>query len=221
MNTPEEIAILRELDSDDDMGSVRIDPSRSEPVIGSKHLPSKATGKFVGPIGDSLFIPSDHGAMEYLGGLGLQGVEYENGYPDFAPFAQIATPWGEVDARVDIGHMTPFRRNPAWDFGRRDREQAYDLACDLGNFNQADIALAEKLVTVNAGLACMKRSDLCRSIAAFRKDAKLTWHECADGHTMLLIPSVIHRACPHSGGVSFEKQRSAFGDVALDVPGEW
>lgn len=221
MNTPEEIAILRESDTDDDIGSVRIDASRSEPVIGPKHLPTKATGRFVGSIGDSLFVPSDHGAIEYLNGLGFQGVEYRNGYPDFMPFAQISTPWGRVNARVDIGHMTPFRRNPAWDFGKRNREQAYDLTCDLGNFNQADIALAEKLLTVDAELVCMRRSDLCRDIAAFRKDAKLTWHECADGHTMLLIPSVIHRACPHSGGVSFERQRAAYGDVALDVPGEW
>lgn len=220
MNTPEEIGILREIDSHDDIGPIYVDAQRDEPQPNGKRLPTKAMGVFVGPAGDSLFIPHGAKAKSYLRNCGRRGIEYKDGYPDFAPFAQILTPWGDVDAQVRIGHMTSFRRNPTWVFGKRTKNQSYNLACDLGNFNQADIALADKLCEANSELAAMKRSDLCRDIAAFRKESKLTWHECADGYTMQLIPSVVHNACPHSGGVSFEKLRAAYGDAALNIPEE-
>lgn len=36
------------------------------------------------------------------------------------------------------------------------------------------------------------------------------------GKTVQLVPTAIHDACCHSGGVSEQKYRSAMGDICLD-----
>ncbi len=221
MSTEEELGIIRELDNSGEESALKVDFSKEEPLPGRKHLPTQKTGDFSGVAGNSLFIPNDSDARAFLAEYGTEGVEYKDGYPDFTPFAHISTPWGDVFAEVSIGHMTSHRRNPKWEYGRRTKAQAYDPSYDLGNFNQADLALAEKLSLSESSLREMKRDVLCRQIAAYRKENKLTWHECADGNTMLLIPTIIHDACKHSGGVSFEKLRAAYGDVTLYIPEEW
>ena len=43
----------------------------------------------------------------------------------------------------------------------------------------------------------------------------IAWHECADGKTMQLVPTAIHDACRHSGGVSTMRTVGAYGDVRL------
>ena len=64
-----------------------------------------------------------------------------------------------------------------------------------------------------------RNPDLKLTLTQFRswyKRAKLTIHECADGKTVQLVPTAIHDACCHSGGVSEQKYRSAMGDICLD-----
>lgn len=49
----------------------------------------------------------------------------------------------------------------------------------------------------------------------YKKDNKLSWHECSDGVTMMLLPRIIHQTFTHCGGVSeygeVEKQEAVLG----------
>ena len=182
------------------------------------------SGRFTGKKGNSLFLPNDKEARRLLNNHGLHGVVYKDGEPDFSPLTLIDTPWGEVDAQVEIAHMTPDRTNRAWEFGKRSADASYDPACDMGNFNQADLELAMRLVSSSPDLLPSPgdddyrhaRSRLCRQIAAFRKIADLTWHECPDGKTMQLIPTKIHAACPHTGGVAIARAVQHYADIDED-----
>lgn len=218
MNTREEFEVIREMELAGEIESVVIDPQKKEPSPRRPNLPGPMTGRFEGERGNSLFVPKSAKAREALAAYGVRGVIYRDGYPDFTPFAMHDTPWGRLDTQVEIGHMTVHRDNAAWEFGRRSSNQAYDLACDLGNFNQADLALAERIIEKDpilfgSGDLASSKLELCRAIAAFRSST-LTWHECADGKTMMLVPEAIHSACRHSGGVSFSRTRSEYGDIS-------
>ena len=50
----------------------------------------------------------------------------------------------------------------------------------------------------------------------YKKKYKLSWHECSDGVTMLLLPRIIHQTFTHCGGISeyveLEKQEKEFGE---------
>lgn len=183
-------------------------------------IPDK-TGHFVGKKGESLFIPDDNEARSILAKYGLKGVVYINGDPDFRPLASIDTPWGHVNTLVEIAHMTPNRQNGGWEFGRRSADDSYDPSCDLGNFNQADLLLAEKIVLCRPALLPSldsvnyrhARANLCRQIAAFRRASQLTWHEYSDARTMQLVPWQLHKACPHTGGVSIARALQRYADI--------
>ena len=54
----------------------------------------------------------------------------------------------------------------------------------------------------------------------YRESNKLTWHECPDGKTMQLVPTDIHNACRHSGGVAEMKYHMSWGDITRPIPGE-
>lgn len=186
----------------------------------SSRLPTSKSGLFEGDFGNSLFIPNEKSAVQALAAFGERGVAYIDGHPDFSPFATHETPWGKVNTKVEIGHMANQRNNPKWEYGRRRAGQTYDLACDLGNYNQADLALCDKMLEdygfreSESVLALeSEKLDLCRRIASYRKESELTWHECPDGVTMMLVPTVIHKSCPHSGGVSLKKMLEEYGDV--------
>ena len=96
--------------------------------------------------------------------------------------------------------MTDQRENPSWEFGERPNNSSYDLNFDLGNFKQADRALAESIVsrshsgTVNSVPCDEQFLNVCRNISKWRKAARLTLHECADGTTMQLVQTDIHYA---------------------------
>lgn len=155
---------------------------------------------------------------------GSSSVEHKGGYPDFSPFVNHQSPFGELSCEVEIGHMTPARENPSWEFGRRPEGAAYDLNYDLGNFNQVDIALSERVFETHPEMIDGKtpdeikgiREDVSRELADFRKSSNLTWHECAAGKTMQLVPTENLSACRHSGGVSHMKTSMAYGDVTLE-----
>ena len=104
--------------------------------------------------------------------------------------------------------MTDNRKNPTWEFGRRPSGTSHDPNYDLGNFAQADNSLLERIRETYPDATV-------DDIVAFRESNNLTWHECADGKTMQLVPTEIHDACRHSGGVSEMKYRMAWGDIEL------
>lgn len=204
--TPEQEKIMREMA---DNGEIDVPMERKnvlDPEQKSPHLPTEKTGTFTGEPGNSEFIPNDQKAQDKMAEYGKNNVEYKNGYPDFSPFVQHDSPWGPVNGEVEIPHMTDSRENPKWDLGRRPNGTSHDPNYDLGNFSQADNALYNSLKDHYLDL---KPED----IEKYRKENGLTWHECSDGKTMQLIPSEIHDACRHSGGVAEMKYRSEWGDV--------
>ena len=176
-----------------------------EPEHRTPNLP-RESGRFAGELGDSAFLPNDAEAQSKIREFGEEYVMYKNGYPDFSPFTKHETKWGQIDCQVEIGHMTENRQNAAFEYGRRPKGAGHDPRYDLGNFAQADNELLKKIRSDNPD-ATME------DVEAFKKSNKLTWHECEDGKTMQLVPTEIHDACRHSGGVSEVKYRTQMGDV--------
>lgn len=206
-NTPEELRQLREMEEKGQIDVYEVDPNLPEPQKGTPHLPS-TSGHFAGERGNSAFYPNDPKAVEMMKAYGQDHLDYRNNEVNFKPFTKQDSPWGTLDCEVEIGHMTDQRENPTWEYGRRPAGTSHDPNYDLGNFAQADNALLEKIRVQdpNATLADVEK---------FKTDNKLTWHECADGKTMQLVPTTIHDAARHSGGVSEMKYRMAWGDVRL------
>ena len=205
MLTTEEEAVLNEIDLQEGTVVEKNEGFDPEPVHSDLVFPSD-TGTFRGDRGNSPFVPSDSDALAEIEKYGADSVEYRDGYPDFTPFSKHDSPWGEFDTSVEIPHMTADRQNPKYEFGRRSSSHAFDE--DIGNFSQADNELASRY-----GLDPM-------DIQRWREDNGLTWHEYADGKTMQLVPTKIHSACRHSGGVSEMKYRQEWGDITKRFPGE-
>ena len=208
MNTPDEEALIREMADDGEIEVPSVDSELQEPEFKEPYLPTTKTGRFLSEEGNSEFIPNAAAALNKMREYGRETVPYKDGYPDFSAFSVHDTPWGKMDSQVEIGHMTADRENPRWEYGTRPKGTGHDAAYDLGNFAQADNALSQRFVSDSRVSPEM--------IENYRKEQRLTWHECADGKTMILVPREIHDACKHSGGVAEQKVRMAFGDIALD-----
>ena len=206
---PSEEAILRELEENGEIDVQLSGENGDEPKQGDLHLPTEKTGSFLGEKGNSEFMPNSKIALEKMGEYGKNTVEYKDGYPDFSPFTEHNTEYGKLKCEVEISHMTDQRENPSWEYGRRPRGTAHNPNNDLGNFAQADNALLLKMQELNPNATV-------NDVVQFRKDNQLTWHECADGKTMQLVPQAIHDACRHSGGVSEMKYRMAWGSYYND-----
>ena len=195
----------------DEFSAYEQDEEWMDPEHSLIHLPSNQTGQFTGEIGNSEFIPAKESALKKMADYGRASVEYKDNYPDFTPFSTHDTPWGKLDTKVEIGHMTDQRSNPALENGeRRPRGRKHDPEFELGNFAQADNELCKRVRAMEGG-----ESVSPKEIENYREENGLTWHECADGKTMQLIPRDIHSACPHSGGVSEMKYRQAWGDITM------
>lgn len=177
----------------------------NEPEHRNPNLP-RDSGQFEGTVGDSAFVPDDVKAQAKIREFGEDSIMYTNGYPDFSPFTKHETKWGLIDCQVEIGHMTENRQNATFEYGHRPKGASHDPRYDLGNFAQADNELLKKIRADNPDATI-------DDIEALKKTNRLTWHECEDGKTMQLVPTEIHDACKHSGGVSEVKYRAQMGDV--------
>lgn len=204
----EEELLLNEMEENGEIEADEVNSEWVEPEHTELHLPTEKTGEFDGEPGNSAFKPSSESALERMKGFGKESVEYKDGYPVFDPFTAHDSEWGTINGQVEIGHMTDNRTNPAWEMGRRPQGKGHDPNYDLGNFSQADNAVAEQLKDDNPSITG-------EDIEKYRKQNKLIWHECADGKTMQLVPKEIHEACRHSGGVSEMKFRMAYGDINM------
>lgn len=206
---PSEERIVREME---EAGEIDVQPT-NEQLDDLEHstldLPTEKTGSFLGKKGNSEFRPNGKAALKKMGEYGKNTVEYKDGYPDFSPFSEHNTKFGKLKCEVEIPHMTDQRENPSWEYGRRPQGTAHNPNYDLGNFAQADNALLLKMQELNPNATV-------NDVVQFRKDNQLTWHECADGKTMQLVPQEIHNACRHSGGVSEMKYRMAWGSYYTD-----
>lgn len=200
MNTISEIEQLEELELKGEIQGYKVISGMKEPLYRKHHLPTPNTGSFSGEYGNSFFYPVSIAAREKLKEYNKGCVMYSNGYPDFLPFTTQTTPWGIIQFSEEIGHMTESRVS-----------RKVDGIVEEGNFIQAERVFCDKINRRNP--------DLKLTLTQFRswyKRAKLTIHECADGKTVQLVPTAIHDACCHSGGVSEQKYRSAMGDICLD-----
>ncbi|PEI83574.1 cytoplasmic protein [Bacillus pseudomycoides] len=141
---------------------------------------------FEGLRGESLCTlkpPPDPGVKRILDGVGVKGIQYKNGVPDFSPVSK---------AQVEIDHMYGGTGSKHGNKARR------------SNFAQANEKLAEQL-NKSPELASkfgMKPGNITKSdIEDFRLANNLTWHELNDVKTMQLVPSSINSTFGHLGGV--------------------
>ncbi len=176
--------------------------SETSTPIPPKDIIPDTSGNFVGETNNSLFIPTNSEALKLIELYGYKGVEYKNGQPDFTPFSVHDTMFGILECTVEIGHMTSYRENPHYEYGRRSSYHAE--AEDIGNYAQADIALAKKYNLSPKDIKKWRESS----------DPPLTWHECADMKTVQLIPTIINHCCPHVGGTSWAK----YGQKCANTP---
>lgn len=84
------------------------------------------------------------------------------------------------EAQVKIPQMTSERYSPG------------------GNFEQADEVLAEYWTRIGRDNATWT----ARQVANYRANNGLTWHEMSNMETMQLVPTDIHQAFSHTGGVA-------------------
>ena len=93
------------------------------------------------------------------------------------------------------------------------RAENYHYKTKVGNYNQADIATAKAWTE-------SKRNGLGWSphdVEIYRKQNGLTWHECNDGKTMMLIPTRINSEFSHLGGTSEAKAKRDLENLTTHV----
>lgn len=184
-------------------------------------------GKWSGEPGNSVFIlEKSHHTYKQLReifdayGVKGDGIRYVNGNPSFGSFAKLRINGDIIDTSVVIPDMKPDIKVKLPD-GRiktisgRDFNQAYKntnnhawdvpvLDSDSSNYYQADRALAAKIGAT------------ADQVRAMRETNGLTWHEVSDGLTMELIPTAVHDAFKHCGGVSQMKGFYNSGQIERD-----
>ena len=168
-------------------------PSTYQERLGCVPNEPSALGEWDGPRGESKFVPSDAGAQKCLAEHGLDGIEYKNAIPDFAPVSE---------ARVEIDGMSENRYSKIGDNGER----------IVGNFGKADVKCAEAW---SAEARDGKTDWSSKDVSVWRKENGFSWHENNDMKTMDLVPHDIHAACTHLGGVA-EIKRLDSGDGGFD-----
>ncbi len=142
-------------------------------------------GNYVGPRGESKFVPSGRSAegqavIKILKKYGLDGIQYRNAEPDFEECSE---------AVVKIYNMTN---------NRSDYKADEDIQQE-GNFSQADKKLALEWNRISKN---RKSNWTPQDIYKYRKSNDLTWHEKCDTETMVLVRSELNAFFTHSGGCS-------------------
>lgn len=186
--------------------------------------PAVDSGRWDGKRGESLCRPSTNESKAILDSKGLTGVQYKNGEPDFSPVSE---------STVRIGYMNEERYNRNVYDGRDTKKTIYGSIDDSGklvephhkannnsmadiqmkysnpgNFDQADILTAENWSSQNKDGKAWTAED----VADYRRENGLTWHECNDGETMMLVPEAINSDFGHLGGVGEVKRRNEIVD---------
>lgn len=131
--------------------------------------------------GESKYIPNSETekgarAAEKLAEYGLDGIEYRDGIPDFSKCSEETV---EID-------MTENRTASNLSEGI------------ISNYRKADTECANKW---NIEQKDGRTDWTARQVELYRKDHKLSWHECADKKTCQLVSQDIHSFFIHSGGV--------------------
>lgn len=134
-----------------------------------------------------------------------QGVRYSDGIPDFSPFSESTVTIDKMTGARTSERTKLVDKNNA--FGRA---ESYHYKTKVGNYNQADMA------TAKAWTASKRNGHewSARDVELYRKQNSLTWHECNDGKTMMLIPTRINSEFTHLGGTSEAKKKNNIENLA-------
>lgn len=137
-----------------------------------KQMKTKDLGKWTGVEGESEFILKEPIILK--DGTQITKVSYRNGIPDFSPYAI---------AEVKVPKMTNDRLGKG------------------GNYEQADIALAEYWSKIKYN---NKSNWTSSDVRNFREEypIKLTWHEMSNMESMQLVPFEVNDTFKHYGGVA-------------------
>ena len=220
MYTERELEIIRKVELEED-GIIELGEEKSQKE--RKLIEPKESGVLQYVENEKYhFFPNAQDAVEKMHEYGCTYVEYRNGYPDFSKFVMHNSEWGILNGQVEIPNMTDRRYDRKMESGkRRSKIEMLDVASGISNFTQADLALVDQIIGNNKSLKMIEKDsdeyiemkyNLLKGIRKFRKDNGLTWHEVADGMTMQLIPTCIHKACPHSGGIEIMEYANEFDD---------
>lgn len=208
--TAEQEQCINKLAAEGKLDVFEPDGSSTEPREPLVRLP-KRTGKFSGERGNSRFYPNSEEAMACMREYGVDFVEYKKNEPDFSPFTRQKLPWGEVTCQVQIGHMTGYRKSVSY-YGPDENGTSHSFDRYIGNYEQGDNELAALLQSMPENKDVIITGAMVRK---YREANNLTWHECSDGKTMQLIPTVIHDACKHTGGTAQMGYVGKMGDITI------
>lgn len=138
-------------------------------------------GQWEGERGNAKFVPTNEVLKKALAAFGIDGIYYRDGIPDFSPVSAATV---KIDMTAER-----FSYVESADDGSISRVE--------GNYEKADKACANQWNETSY----MGRSDwTSEDVAKYREACKLTWHECSDRTTCMLVPRNIHELFRHTGG---------------------
>lgn len=137
-------------------------------------------GEWSGDRGESMFVPTDDRLRELLQSKGVEGINYKDAIPDFGPIAE---------AKLTIQGMSQHRLSLIGENGER----------IVGNYEKADIECAK---VWNLEQRDGKDDWTHQDVKKWREANEYTWHEHNDMKMCSLVPTEVHKACSHLGGVS-------------------
>lgn len=71
-----------------------------------------------------------------------------------------------------------------------------------GEHGEHGVVRISEIGTDRAANMAEANADMASRHPGWTQPEGYTWHECADGHTMVLVPTKLHEAIPHTGGVA-------------------
>lgn len=152
--------------------------------------------RWSGKRGESECLPITPETKVVLEKYGQKSVRYSDGIPDFSPFAESTVKISGMSGDRTSTRTKLVDKNNA--FGRAEE---YHYRIKEGNYKQADKITAKVWTeTKREG-----RSWSSHDVELYRKQNDLTWHECNDRKTMMLIPTRINSEFTHLGGASEAK----------------
>ena len=202
-NSADEIEWIKETDLEGgNHTTIQSTTDFAEPVHRKMNLPQSG-GSWSGEPGNSEYFPDSPEVQQAMAEYGRDSVTYTDQKVDFSPFSTVETPWGEIDTKVEIGHMV----------GGKTARNSKTPDGMPGNYEQAEAELEKKILD-RYGKDGATQEEVKAWIVKNR--AGRTWHEDPDRKTMMSVPTVINAKIKHTGGVSEAGYAQAMGDVSND-----
>lgn len=152
--------------------------------------------RWSGMRGESECLPITPETKAILEKYGQKSVMYSDGIPDFSPFSESTVKIDKMSGDRTTTRTKIVDKNNG--FGRAEE---YHYKIKEGNYKQADQTTA-KLWTESKREG---RSWSPHDVELYRKQNDLTWHECNDRKTMMLVPTRVNGEFTHLGGTSEAK----------------